>query len=67
MIKKTDGKCELCGQPLIERKRLSGDKEGLRYLVCSKYPECKFRKGIAEEGKPHIWNLENGKFKYLAK
>lgn len=45
-------KCELCGSELILRKRLSGKKEGNRYWVCSRFPECNYRKLYAEQGKP---------------
>jgi ssDNA-binding Zn-finger/Zn-ribbon topoisomerase 1 len=41
-------KCEKCGSMLKLRERLSGDKEGHRYWVCSRFPECDFRKLYAE-------------------
>lgn len=44
--------CERCGAELVLKKRLSGEKENHRYWVCSKYPECTFRKMYAEEGNP---------------
>jgi len=35
---------------MILRTRLSGEKSGLRYWVCSRYPECKEQKSFAEQG-----------------
>jgi ssDNA-binding Zn-finger/Zn-ribbon topoisomerase 1 len=43
--------CKRCGAELVLKKRLSGEKENNRYWVCSKYPECTYRKMYAEEGK----------------
>jgi ssDNA-binding Zn-finger/Zn-ribbon topoisomerase 1 len=59
--------CQLCGSPLQIKTRLTGDKSGLRYLVCSKYPSCTFRKSYAEQGKEYKWTLENGFFSFLPK
>lgn len=44
-------KCEQCGAELVLRKRLSGEREGNRYWVCSRFPECNYRKLYAEQGK----------------
>lgn len=44
-------KCELCNAPLKLRERKSGEKEGHRYWVCSRYPECTYKKLYAEQGK----------------
>jgi ssDNA-binding Zn-finger/Zn-ribbon topoisomerase 1 len=56
--------CEKCGSKLKLRTRLSGEKEGHRYWVCSKYPSCNFIKKYAEEGssEPLKWHLEGGRF-----
>jgi len=43
-------KCAICGSDMILRTRLSGEKSGLRYWVCSRYPECKEQKSFAEQG-----------------
>jgi ssDNA-binding Zn-finger/Zn-ribbon topoisomerase 1 len=56
-------KCEKCGSKLEIREKRSGDKNGLRYLVCSKWPKCNYKRGYAEMGKEHKWILENGKIR----
>ncbi|MBJ6750997.1 topoisomerase DNA-binding C4 zinc finger domain-containing protein [Geomonas sp. Red421] len=59
-----NNKCELCGREMVLRTRLSGDKRGHRYWVCSDFPRCKFTRFYAEQGKPGIWGwfLEKGVF-----
>lgn len=59
-----DNKCELCGSDLKLRTRLSGAKEGHRYWVCTRYPECKYFKFYAEQGRSGLWKwfLEKRKF-----
>lgn len=54
-------KCEKCGSKLELKAKHSGEKDGFRYWVCSRWPECNYKKGYAEEGKEHKWRLENGK------
>jgi hypothetical protein len=34
--------CSKCGNTMKERTVMSGEKAGQKFLVCSKYPECKF-------------------------
>lgn len=36
-------KCEKCGSSLTLKTRRSGIKEGYKFWVCSKYPECNYR------------------------
>ena len=59
-------RCEMCGNVMNLRTRMSGNKEGLRYWVCSGYPLCRFQKGYAEQGNKSIWKwfLEKGRFSY---
>jgi ssDNA-binding Zn-finger/Zn-ribbon topoisomerase 1 len=46
------------------RTKYSGEKEGYRFWVCTRYPECRGQKSIAEEGKAteFKYHLEEGKF-----
>lgn len=60
-------KCEICGGKMIVRTRMSGEKAGNRYYVCSNWPICKGQKSYAEQGKEHQWELSEGTFKYLPK
>lgn len=45
-------KCEKCGSELKLRQRLSGEKEGHRYWVCTNFPSCNYKKMFAQQGKP---------------
>jgi len=57
-------KCDACGGEMKLRTRLSGEKEGHRYWVCTKYPACRHTKFYAEQGSPHKWHLEEGRFRF---
>ena len=40
------GLCPRCGAALVERTARKGPNAGSKFLGCSRYPECKYTKGI---------------------
>ena len=40
------GLCPRCGAALVERTARKGPNAGAKFLGCSRYPECKYTKGI---------------------
>ena len=41
--------CSQCGNIMKERTVMSGEKTGQKFLVCSKYPDCRFISPLAAE------------------
>jgi DNA topoisomerase-1 len=42
----TGEKCTMCGKPIVVRYGRRG-----KFLACSGYPDCRFTKSIAKDGK----------------
>tara|TARA_R110002124_G_scaffold176093_4_gene344079 strand:+ start:416 stop:1099 length:684 start_codon:yes stop_codon:yes gene_type:complete len=42
------GKCPQCNAELVERKASKGRHEGVRFLGCSNFPKCRYRKVLGE-------------------
>ena len=42
-------KCTQCGNEMKERTVMSGEKAGQKFMVCSKYPNCRFVSPLTPE------------------
>ena len=53
-----DVKCPICGSETVERASQKGPNAGQSFHVCNRYPECKGKVAISEEGDVDGFGIE---------